>query len=107
MTEHLTIKDRLKIESFNGIGRDVLLGKVVIDQDKCTGCGFCVKACAACALVVADKKCKMVDDLPFCMACGDCTAICPEGALSITDFIEFKLHFKYLDRGKPESPRRF
>jgi len=103
----MTRKDRRKIESFHGVGTDVILGKVIIDQDKCKGCGFCTEACAAAALEVVDKKCRMVQDLPFCMSCGDCVAICSEDAVELVDFIEFKRAFRYLDRGEPEPPRKF
>jgi len=106
MPEFLTRKDKKKIENFLKIGEDVLLGKVEIDQDKCNGCGFCSKACAAAALEVVDKKCRLVLDLPFCMGCGDCVAICPKDAIELTNFIEFKHAFRYLDRGKPEPPRK-
>jgi len=107
MPEFMTRKDRRKIESFRDLGRDVVLGKVVIDQDKCKGCTLCAKACAAAALEIVDKKCRMVLDLPFCMSCGDCVAICSEDAIELTEFIEFKRAFRYLDRGKAEAPRKF
>jgi ferredoxin len=103
----MTRKDKRRLESFHKIGEDVILGKVTIDRDKCKGCGFCVKACAAASLEVVDKKCRMVEDLPFCMSCGDCVAICSEDAIELVDFIEFKRAFRYLDRGEPEPPRKF
>ena len=107
MPEQMTRKDRRKIESFHGIGADVVLGEVTIDRDRCKGCGFCVAACAAGCLEVVDKKCRMVEDLPFCMSCGDCVAICPEDAVELVEFIQFKRAFRYLDRGKPSPPRKF
>ncbi len=39
MTEFLTKENKRRVESFRRVGEDVLLGKVVIDTDKCTGCG--------------------------------------------------------------------
>jgi ferredoxin len=107
MPEYLTRKDRRKIESYNKIGQDILLGAVRIDQEKCTGCGLCVGACAAGALKLVDKKARMDEVLPACMSCGDCVAICPEDAIELVEFIQFKHHFRYIDRGKPEPPRRF
>ena len=106
MPEFITRKDR-KIESFSRIGEDVELGRVEIDRERCTGCGFCVKACAAASLEVIDKKCRMVEERPFCVSCGDCVAICPEDAIELVHFLQFKRFFRYLDRGKPEPPRRF
>jgi heterodisulfide reductase subunit A-like polyferredoxin len=107
MPEFITRKDKRKIENFERIGEDVELGKVVINREKCTGCGLCVKACAAATLEVVDKKCRMIEDRSFCVSCGDCAAICPEKAIDLVHFLEFKLFFRYLDRGKPEPPRRF
>jgi heterodisulfide reductase subunit A-like polyferredoxin len=107
MPEFMTRKDRRRIESFKRAGEDVELGKVVIDIEKCTGCGSCIKACAAACLEVVDKKCRMVEERPFCMSCGDCAAICPEKAVELVNFIKFKRFFRYLDRGEPEWPRRF
>ena len=108
MPEFLTLRDRLKrVESFHRIGRDVELGQVLTDLEKCSGCGICAAICPSKALEVVDKKCRMVEVMPLCVSCGDCTAICPEGALTLTRFIDFKLHFRYLDRGRPEPPRKF
>ncbi len=107
MPEYMTRKDRKRIESFRNLGQDVTLGKVIIDREKCRGCGLCTKACAASCLEVVDDKSRMVEDLPFCMSCGDCVAICPEGAIELAGYIQFHRFFRYLDRGKPEPPRRF
>lgn len=107
MTEFLTRENKRRIESFRRVGEDVLLGKVIIETNKCTGCGYCTRACAAYALEVVNKKCKMADGTPFCISCGDCVAICPEGAIELVEFIQFKHYFKYLDRGVPEPPRQF
>ena len=107
MTEHLKIRDRLRVESFNRIGEDVIMGMVSIDPDKCKGCAYCTKCCAAAAIEVVDKKARMVTISPMCMSCGDCVAICPEGAITLKEFIQFKHYFRYLDRGEPQPPRRF
>jgi len=107
MPEHLNLFGRRKIESYKKIGVDILLGEVKIDHEKCKGCGLCVDACAAAALELADKKARMVQEMPACMSCGDCTAICPEEAIELIKFIEFKRAFRYLDRGKTSFPRRF
>lgn len=107
MTEHLTIKKRISIESFNRFGKDVTFGVVVIDQDTCNGCGYCINPCPAHVIEVKDKKAHMVKEMPFCISCGDCVAICPEHSIGIKEFIKFKKHFYYLDRGTPEPPRKF
>jgi len=107
MPEYMKLKDRLKIESFRRLGQDVVLGVVAIDPDKCTGCGLCIRACAAGSLELNQKKARMTEVLPACMSCGDCVAICPESAIELKQFIQMKRYFRYLDRGKPEPPRKF
>ena len=107
MPEFLTRADRLRIESFNKLGEDIILGMVEIDQETCSGCGLCVPACAGNAIEMVDKKARMVKELPLCMGCGDCVAICPDKSITVTRFLEFKRAFRYLDRGRPEPPRRF
>jgi len=107
MTEYLTKKDKKRVESFLRVGEEIVLGKVRVDPGKCTGCGFCVHACAASALEVVDLISRMVEELPQCIGCGDCVAICPEQAISLEGFIQFNGFFRFLDRGKPMLPRKF
>jgi len=95
------------VESFLRIGEDVVLGRVEVRTEACTGCGFCVRACPAHSLEVADRKARMLQEEPLCMSCGDCVALCPEGAIRLVEFIQFRHAFRYLDRGAPEKPRRF
>jgi ferredoxin len=96
-----------KVESFHRIGEDVVLGKVRVDREACSGCGFCAQACPAQSLEVSDGKARMVENEPLCMSCGDCAALCPEQAIELVEFIQFRQYFRYLDRGDPEKPRRF
>jgi len=107
MPEYLRWKDRIKIESFQKLGDDFVMGKVAIDQDSCSGCGLCVPACMPRSIEMVNKKARMVTDLPLCMDCGDCVAICPENSIKVITFVELKRAFRFLDRGKPEPPRRF
>ncbi len=107
MPQQLTRKEKKTIESFRKIGEDVHMGVVKIDHDKCNGCGLCTHCCAAACLELVDKKSNMQKENPFCMSCGDCVAICPEDAIELVEFIQFKKAFKYLDRGKPDWPRKF
>ncbi len=107
MPESMKLRDRITIESFRRIDRDVILGAIEIDQDKCTGCGLCVRACAAGSIELKDKKARMRTVFPICHACADCVAICSRKAIRMTRFLEFKKYFRYLDRGQPELPRKF
>ena len=107
MPELLIKKDRKKIEDIRHLEDDVKLGKVAINRENCTGCGYCIKACAAAFLEVLDNKCGITKDQTFCVSCGDCVAICPENAIKLVQFLQFKRFFKYLDRGEPKPPRIF
>ena len=53
---------------------------VVIDKEKCTGCGSCVKVCHEHCMSLVDKK--LMIDLKSCSTCTQCVAICPDKALS-------------------------
>lgn len=61
-----------------GSVRDV----VKIDEEKCTGCGECVPACAEGAIRIVDGVAKLVAD-HLCDGLGACLGECPEGAISI------------------------
>lgn len=52
---------------------------IVIDKEKCIGCGKCVKDCVASNLQLKDKKAVCCDAL--CLECGHCYAICPAKAI--------------------------
>ncbi len=55
---------------------------IKIDQEKCTGCGLCVPACAEGALKIIDGKVRLVSE-KFCDGLGACLGKCPVGALIV------------------------
>jgi ferredoxin len=55
---------------------------IKIDQEKCTGCGLCVPACAEGALQIIDGKARLVSE-KFCDGLGACLGKCPVGALTV------------------------
>jgi ferredoxin len=55
---------------------------VLIDEEKCNGCGECIPNCHEGALQIIDNKARLVSDL-FCDGLGACIGHCPEGAISI------------------------
>ncbi len=107
MPEFILKQDRKRVENFHKGSEDIIFAEVSIDLAKCKGCKFCAKACAASALEIVDKKCRMLQVLPMCMGCGDCIAICPENAIDLVKVIEFHHFFRFVDRGEPAWPRRF
>jgi ferredoxin len=56
---------------------------ITIDEDKCDGCGLCVKGCHEGALAIIDGKAKLVSDT-YCDGLGACLGECPQGAITIT-----------------------
>ncbi|MGQ9552041.1 MAG: 4Fe-4S dicluster domain-containing protein [Candidatus Bathycorpusculaceae bacterium] len=64
-------------------------GLIVVDEEKCNGCGWCVEACDFGAISIhPENKTALICDL--CGACEclggpQCIQWCPEGALYLTD----------------------
>ncbi|UCD50764.1 MAG: 4Fe-4S binding protein [Phycisphaerales bacterium] len=55
---------------------------VKIDEEKCTGCGLCVTACAEGAIKIINGKAKLVSD-SYCDGLGACLGHCPEDAITV------------------------
>ena len=60
------------------------MGQVIIDEEKCKGCGECVETCPAEVLELQDEKAVVVnpDD---CLECGSCVEVCEEGAITLEE----------------------
>lgn len=57
---------------------------IVIDEDKCDGCGLCIPSCPEGALAIIDGKARLVKE-DFCDGLGACIGECPQGALVIEE----------------------
>jgi len=57
---------------------------VRIDEEKCTGCGLCVPACAEGAIQIIEGKARLVSE-SYCDGLGACLGECPEGAIRLEE----------------------
>lgn len=65
-------------------------GKVIIDEDKCKGCGLCATACPV-GIVTFDKNRinakgyhpVTISDMEKCIGCANCATMCPDSVLTI------------------------
>ncbi len=57
-----------------------------VDEEKCVGCGICVRSCEFKAINLKDRKAKV--NFSACVGCGVCVASCPKGALDMNYFSE-------------------
>lgn len=55
---------------------------VIIDEEKCNGCGQCVTACAEGAIEIIDGKAKLISEI-YCDGLGACLGHCPEDAITV------------------------
>ena len=58
--------------------------QIMINSDKCIGCGLCSNVCAVHNIYINNKKASTKMD--SCIKCGQCSAICPQKAISIVDY---------------------
>jgi len=62
-----------------------MIRKIIkIDEDKCTGCSLCAKACHEAAIGMVNGKAKLLRD-DYCDGLGDCLPACPAGAISFQE----------------------
>lgn len=75
--------------------------QVMIDTNKCVGCGLCSKVCAAHNIVIRHKKAETV--LQDCIMCGQCSAVCPKEAVTISGYAAGQIEKNEDIRLKPDE----
>jgi len=58
--------------------------QVLIDREKCIGCGSCIADCQRHVLEIQNGKTVVIN--PHCLKCGHCLAICPQNAVKLTGY---------------------
>lgn len=64
-------------------------GALIIDTNRCKGCGLCVVACPTHTLALTSKEvnhkgyafCEEINDT--CIGCASCAVVCPDGCISV------------------------
>lgn len=60
-------------------------GRVLVNQEGCTGCRNCNNVCPAKALETIDRKTRMIPGAD-CISCGACVAVCKDKQIRIIGF---------------------
>ncbi|MCP4451080.1 MAG: 4Fe-4S dicluster domain-containing protein [Planctomycetes bacterium] len=65
-----------------------MAGRIVVDSERCKGCGLCLNACAKGCLAFSKKSnrkgyfpAQVIRD--HCTGCTCCALVCPEAAVSV------------------------
>jgi len=59
------------------------VAEIVVDEDRCTDCGECVKACPRDVFAIEESKLRVVD-VNLCIICGECEKACPVDPSAVT-----------------------
>lgn len=79
--------------------RDQHSPRPVTNDEKCVGCGKCIKVCPQTAIELYNRKSKI--DRNKCIGCGECMTVCPKKAFDldwdteITEFTERLTEYAY------------
>ena len=100
------------IEEYSNLSQsNFLTGRVVINQETCTGCKQCEIICPASCLEIVDKKARMMQDRD-CISCGACISVCKDDCIRMSNFWKvpdggFQTLAKQQTTGQDSFPRFF
>ena len=82
-----------------------------VDEEVCSGCGYCEEVCAYGAIEVDPRKRVAKVNAALCEGCGACAAACPSGAAQLTNManrqvMEMLGAFLEAPRGEAEGWRK-
>jgi len=66
-----------------------MAGKIIIDAEKCKGCGLCVAVCPKNCIIISSRSNKKgyfpaeAKDNGKCTGCAVCAIICPDAAIEV------------------------
>lgn len=67
------------------------IGAIIVDTERCKGCGLCVEACPKSLITLAAKSVNrkgypyaiQTDERGLCNGCASCGIMCPDGCISV------------------------
>ena len=66
------------------------MAKVIINEERCKGCGLCVRACPKKIMQLSKTKLNSkgyhpseVTDMSQCIACASCARTCPDAVIEM------------------------
>lgn len=60
------------------------MNPILVNEEKCIGCGLCVKDCPSSYLYIENEKAHT--NTAGCLECGHCYAVCPQGAITMANY---------------------
>ncbi|RKY22434.1 MAG: 4Fe-4S ferredoxin [Planctomycetota bacterium] len=66
-----------------------MAGKIIIDTERCKGCGLCVMVCPKSCITISEQSNKngyfpAVSDNTGCTGCAMCAIICPDAVIEVS-----------------------
>ena len=86
-----------------------MTGKIIIDTERCKGCGLCITVCPKHSIVIAQKSNKngyfpAEAKNTECTGCMQCAIVCPEGIIEVRRDRTDKIPIVTQDKKKSAPP---